>query len=124
MFEHSHEIAYDLVDPPPPAEVISLAEGCALAETCTLDETCTCGGTALSTSSHIWGGSNPEWGTRGEIDFDIISISSVAPISSVASCRASLTLEAEFDGSSSRMESFTSAESELSDQDECAAKSD
>lgn len=95
MFEHSHEVAYDLVDPPPPADVLSLAE------------TCSCDGT---TSSHIWDDSPAAaWGRRAQVDFDIISLDSFACISPIAS--PVMTAEAG-DDDTLLLDSFTTIDSE------------
>lgn len=113
MFEHSHEIAYDLVDPPPPADVISLAETCSYA------------GTMRSTSSHIWEDdvAAVAWGTRGQIDFDIISLGSSEFISPIASPVVGAQNDGEED--TALLDSLTSIDSEdpAKDLDQAEAKS-
>lgn len=98
MFEHSHEVAYDLVDPPPPADVLSLAETCSYA------------GTIGSTSSHLWEDSPAAaWGRRAQVDFDIISLDSFACVSPIAS--PVITAETG-DDDTLQLDSFTSIDSE------------
>lgn len=105
MFEHSHEVAYNLVDPPPPADVLSLAE------------TCSYVGTIPSTSSHIWedDASAAAWGTRGQVDFDIISLSSSAFISPLVS---PVVRPEAGDEDTAMLDSLTSIDSEVPAKDD------